>query len=127
MIRRPPRSPLFPYPTLFRSKSVRAKLAWILAISLGIAPPAWFLATLPPLDDGHSAVRAVGPALGDARRQVDLAVAYVGGRSTTANPRRHEHPARPEKRRNARAGDAREAWKDAAAGRAHAGHGATRV
>src|SRR5258708_29859635 len=36
MIRRPPRSPLFPYTTLFRSLSVPAELAGIVTAVLGL-------------------------------------------------------------------------------------------
>src|SRR5258708_12284250 len=55
MIRRPPRSPLFPYPTLFRSLHFLARQAREMAAELGIALP-------PPnrqrVDDGG--VRAAG-------------------------------------------------------------------
>src|SRR2546422_7206185 len=41
MIRRPPRSTLFPYTTLFRSNRVRPKLMTVLAIMLGLVPALW--------------------------------------------------------------------------------------
>src|SRR2546429_5827597 len=44
MIRRPPRSTLFPYTTLFRSPQGRAKLALAAALADG---PGWFVPTSP--------------------------------------------------------------------------------
>src|SRR5258708_11303143 len=55
MIRRPPRSPLFPYPTLFRSLPFLARQAREMAAELGIALPP---PTRQRVDDGG--VRAAG-------------------------------------------------------------------
>src|SRR3989454_10923110 len=40
MIRRPPRSPLFPYPTLFRSPVAGLSVAWTVTAGGGSASPA---------------------------------------------------------------------------------------
>src|SRR2546426_9261216 len=41
MIRRPPRSTLFPYTTLFRSKSLRRQISFVLQENLLFRAPVW--------------------------------------------------------------------------------------
>src|ERR1017187_2481223 len=53
MIRRPPRSPLFPSPTLFRSRTTRCSLAFVLlaaSLAYGQSKPSTLLADGQPVD-----------------------------------------------------------------------------
>src|SRR3712207_7887898 len=45
MIRRPPRSTLFPYTTLFRSWRARARISWSFAVIRMLAGTSWRAAT----------------------------------------------------------------------------------
>src|SRR5256885_14829919 len=56
MIRQPPRSPLFPYTTLFRSATLEAMIAGRPASAVNLSPPAPVRA---------STVGAAGPAAGE--------------------------------------------------------------
>src|SRR3712207_8897263 len=72
MIRRPPRSTLFPYTTLFRSESLHRA-----ALVLELAAP------LPEVARRHDEGRLVGPARGDERVAAALLLAQ--------QPRSEEH------------------------------------
>src|SRR2546425_9321726 len=54
MIRRPPRSTLFPYTTLFRSSWPSPSTGWSLQQTSDLSTSNWTDVTITPLDDGRS-------------------------------------------------------------------------
>src|SRR5256885_5674786 len=79
MIRRPPRSPLFPYTTLFRSgRSHRAKLAcpdWHIKIDMVIDAVGLFLLQVP----AHTTATQIRPAHAIADGDLGRHDANIGG------------------------------------------------
>src|SRR5258708_26460872 len=58
MIRRPPRSPLFPYPTLFRSAPAITLPAWLRAAAPAEAPADSYLRPSDPGDDDGRGIKS---------------------------------------------------------------------
>src|SRR3712207_6997488 len=87
MIRRPPRSTLFPYTTLFRSRALLEEASRVLAAATARTPAALLLLDLDGFKEvndslGHSAgdelLRQVGPRLRGGLRSSDV-LARLGG------------------------------------------------
>src|SRR3712207_6887869 len=64
MIRRPPRSTLFPYPTLFRSGVGKTRLALEVAVAAGGFTDAARFVALAPLAESERVVAAIARAVG---------------------------------------------------------------
>src|SRR3989441_8173901 len=77
MIRRPPRSPLFPYTTLFRSNPIRsASLLVVLTGALAPAVPAR-AQTIPPSAYGALRWRLIGPHRSEEHTSELQSLAYL--------------------------------------------------
>src|SRR2546425_3195301 len=97
MIRRPPRSTLFPYTTLFRSTCVQMSL-WDMLDTLGGAGSAQALSRRPARADGYTPVAALADLPAGAGRRVYVAggagaVFYLKGAvGAVAHPGAHARP-----------------------------------
>src|SRR2546427_7663435 len=96
MIRRPPRSTLFPYTTLFRSVPTGKNLNEFVTMSVSVPPGRWYLIAMPRgdrkstrLNSSHSQISYAVFCLKKKRqRQLRILDAGCGTGGTTVNLRR---------------------------------------
>src|SRR2546425_13209937 len=93
MIRRPPRSTLFPYPTLFRSPPPRHAGRHAELVAAEIDPPVAALVTaaLPPGRDVTLVVTSARPLQRLEQRLLRRRLRHVGEVRDRAEPRRRSH------------------------------------
>src|SRR3712207_7367731 len=85
MIRRPPRSTLFPYTTLFRSLLIGAELYGLTPETPREEFPAWFKTFLPDVKDEGELLRLVTKALDTSLKPVERLPAIVAHESCHFN------------------------------------------